>query len=69
MKFDADYYKHFAGIFSPTNPDRSFKICSIPIPGNTLNLKWELGNDGLGIYLPSGGLDERATVLKIETAN
>jgi len=55
--------------FSQDKAERSFEIKSISIPGNTINLQWETGDDGLSIHLLSEGLDERATVLKIETAN
>lgn len=53
--------------FSAEKSGLSFEIQSISTPGSPEALDWELLEVGLSIQLPSSGLDERATVLKIET--
>ncbi|MDX2429442.1 MAG: alpha-L-fucosidase C-terminal domain-containing protein, partial [Bacteroides sp.] len=45
----------------------SIDIKRISIPGGPRKLEWEMAEDGLSVEIPSEGLDERATVLKIET--
>jgi alpha-L-fucosidase len=52
--------------FSRSNAGRKYSIKSIHIPGRFPSLEWELGKDGLKVQLPESGMDELATVLKIE---
>ncbi len=54
--------------FSAEKSGRSFKISDISIPGAPVEPEWELLETGLSIHIPSQGLDERATVFKIETS-
>jgi alpha-L-fucosidase len=53
--------------FSHEKSQVSYDIKGVSIPGGPDELEWIMGEDGLSIMIPSEGLDERATVLKIST--
>lgn len=53
--------------FTPEKIQSSISISHISIPGGPGQLEWTLGEDGLSVLIPSDGLDDKATVLKIET--
>ncbi len=55
--------------FSAQNSDKDITIQRITLPGSNEELKWSMTEDGLSIRIPNSGLDEMATVLKIETAD
>jgi alpha-L-fucosidase len=53
--------------FSEANSDQSIDIEAVSLTGSDEKLQWTLLESGLSIAIPSTGLDERATVFKIET--
>ncbi len=59
----------FLRAFSAQNNENDITIQRITIPGSSEDLKWSKTEDGLSIQIPNSGLDEMATVLKIETAD
>ena len=54
--------------FSAQNSDMDITIKRITIPGSNEELEWTMTEDGLSLQIPNSGLDDMATVLKIETA-
>jgi alpha-L-fucosidase len=52
--------------FSSLNIGESFALKSISIPGGADELEWTLEKNGLSVLIPSEGLNEMATVLKID---
>ncbi len=53
--------------FSSKKQEGSLAIDRISIPGIEGDLEWSLGEDGLSVLMPENGLNEMATVLKIDT--
>lgn len=53
--------------FSTLKSGSSPTIKSISIPGGPKELDWKIGEEGLSVLIPAEGLDDRATVLKIES--
>lgn len=54
--------------FSQEISGKSFQIQGVTIPGGPQIPEWEMMDDGLKFQIPSTGLNEIATVFKIETA-
>jgi len=54
--------------FSVQNSGFTFNIKKISIPGTNGELEWSMTEAGLSVQLPLIGLNEMATVLKIDTA-
>jgi len=55
--------------FSARNSGFTFNIKKISIPGTHGELVWSLSEAGLSVQIPNKGLNEMATVLKIDTAD
>ena len=53
--------------FSEEKSGQGWEIESLSLPGSDEKPLWTLTKTGLGVIIPSAGLDERATVFKIET--
>lgn len=55
--------------FSQANAGKTFQIQGVSIPGVSSVPDWEMTDAGIRIHIPSSGLDERASVFKIEISN
>ena len=55
--------------FSVQNSGFTFNIKKISIPGTGGELEWSMTEAGLSVQIPNSGLNEMATVLKIDTAS
>ena len=53
--------------FSAGKAGKSIHITKVSIPGSDRLLEWSLTDSGLSVRIPDSGLNDLATVLKIET--
>ena len=54
--------------FSSIKTGKPVEVKKVSIPGSGRALGWSLSDAGLSVHIPDSGLNDLATVLKIETA-
>lgn len=55
--------------FSSVKTGKPVEVKKVSIPGNGWALEWSLTDAGLSVHIPDSGLNDLATVLKIETGS
>ena len=52
--------------FSSTKAGKPFEVTNISLPGSDSPVEWSMTETGLSVHIPDSGLNDLATVLKIE---